>query len=486
MRKPRSLTIIFLVALGVPPIVGAGQVKSVSPAMAPYTFVTQDGRRVDAEIGRLKVPENRRSQQRKLIEIAIVRFKSTARNPGPPIFYLSGGPGASAIEEVRGKYYDRYMKLREAGDLIVVDQRGTGMSSPNLECPQKLNYPLDKPLQRDEMLRLYIEQSHQCANYWKTQGVDLSSYNTNENADDIDSVRAALGFKKISLFGASYGSHLALAIIRRHESVLHRVVVASIEGPDQTYKLPNQIQRNLEQIDALYASLPKQEKRVVDFLGVLQSLIRNLQERPITVATVDPNTNQSIKVVLGAFDLQYEVASRLPGRMANITLFSNMVRAMANGDFSALAKWSVEDRMASIGSAMSFVMDCSSGASPRRLSTIMQEEKNTIVGRLIDFPFPEVCVAWGNPDLGPAFRTPLRSSLPTLFLSGSLDGRTPISNAEAIKDGFPNSAHIIVEGAGHADTLMFNPEIQMLMVKFLKGFRVISRKIISPAIASNE
>lgn len=485
MKQSRFLAIILVILIRLSPIVCAEQVGAVSLVMNPYIFVTQDGRRVDAELGHLKVPENRRSQQRRVIEIAILRFKSTGRNPGPPIFYLSGGPGVSAIEQVRGKYFDRYMKLREAGDLIIVDQRGTGMSSPNLECPQKLNYPLDKPLQRDEMLRLYIEQSYQCRNYWKTQGVDLSSYNTNENADDIDSVRAAFGLKKISLFGASYGSHLALAIIRRHESVLNRVVVASIEGPDQTYKLPNQIQGNLEQVDAFYASFPKKEKRIVDFLGVLQSLIRNLQGRPLTVATVDPVTNQPIKVVLGPFDLQYEVANRLPGRIANITLFSSMVRAMANGDYSALAEWSVEDRTASIGSAMSFVMDCSSGASPSRLSTIMHEEKNTVVGRLTDFPFPEVCVAWGSPDLGPGFRSPLRSRLPTLFLSGSLDGRTPISNAEVIRSGFPNSAHIIVEGAGHADALLFNPETQISMLRFLKGLRVPSRKIIPTVIDSN-
>lgn len=465
---------IFFIALGITPTVCAGQVKSISLLMAPYTFVTQDGRRVEAELGRLKVPENRKSLQGRLIEIAVLRFRSTTRNPGPPIFYLSGGPGASAIEQVRGKYFDRYMKLREAGDLIVVDQRGTGMSTPNLECPQKLNYPLDKPLQRDEMLRLYIENSYQCANYWKAQGVDLSSYNTNENVDDIDSVRAAFGFKKISLFGASYGSHLALAIIRRHKGVLNRVVVAGVEGPDQTYKLPSQVQRNLEQIDALYASFPKKEKRIVNFLGVLQSLIHNLQERPLTVTTVDPDTNQSIKVVLGGFDLQYQVASRLPGRIANIALFSSTITAMANGDFSTLAKWTVEDRKAAIGSAMSFVMDCSSGASPSRWSTIMHEEKNTIVGRLIDFPFPEVCVAWGSSDLGAGFRGPLRSRIPTLFLSGSLDGRTPVSNAEIIREGFPNSAHMIVEGAGHADALLFNTETQISMLKFLKGSSVPS------------
>jgi len=86
MDHLRWVWIIFVLALGTAPTVWANQDKSVSLVMTPYTFVTQDGRRVEAELARLKVPENRRSQQRRSIELAVVPFESTATHPGPPIF----------------------------------------------------------------------------------------------------------------------------------------------------------------------------------------------------------------------------------------------------------------------------------------------------------------------------------------------------------------------------------------------------------------
>ena len=71
-----------------------------------------------------------------VIELAFVRFKSTATNPGPPIVYLAGGPAY-------GSRFPLFMALREIGDVIAFDQRGTGYSKPNLGCGDQLAMPLD-------------------------------------------------------------------------------------------------------------------------------------------------------------------------------------------------------------------------------------------------------------------------------------------------------------------------------------------------------
>jgi pimeloyl-ACP methyl ester carboxylesterase len=52
---------------------------------------------------------------------------------------------------------------------------------------------------------------------------------------------------------------------------------------------------------------------------------------------------------------------------------------------------------------------------------------------VIDFPFPDVCDVWGNPDLGEAFRKNIKSNVPALFISGTFDVRTPPSNAEEVR-----------------------------------------------------
>ncbi len=120
----------------------------------PYVFETSDKQTVDAEMGRLYVPEERGNLRSKLIELAFVRFKSTSRIPEPPVVYLAGGPGGSGIILAKGPRFPVFMAMREVGDVIALDQRGTGLSKPNLSCRETLDYPLDKPGDRQEMLRL--------------------------------------------------------------------------------------------------------------------------------------------------------------------------------------------------------------------------------------------------------------------------------------------------------------------------------------------
>ena len=98
-----------------------------------------------------------------------------------------------------------------------------------------------------------------------------------------------------------------------------------------------------------------------------------------------------------------------------------------------------------------------------------------------NIPFPEVCEHWNAPDLGDEFRSPLRSDVPVLFISGSLDARTPLSNAEEYRKGFANSAHIIIDGAVHSDPLFLSsPKIQEGMLEFLRGQAVTTTKITLP------
>jgi len=481
-----ALTVSALVSFLVPCIaaqpLGADRHKSGHVELEPYLFEAQNGQKVEAELGHLFVPENRGNPQGKLIELAFVRFKSTAKNPGTPTFYLVGGPGGSAISQARGVGFPLYMALREAGDFILLDQRGTGMSKPNLTCREKLNYPLDKPLEREGFLRLYLEESRACAQYWRSQGVDLSAYNTNENADDVEALRKALNIPKLNIFGTSYGTHLSLAMIRRHSENLNRAVIAGIEGPDHTYKLPSNVQRNLEQVAQIYKADPNVGKVIPDFLGLMKTLLDRLERQPVTVELTDPVTKQKVKVTVGKFDLQFLIANLLPGRIAAMKRFPSVVQAMSKGDFSFLAQVSLSARRDSIGSAMSFVMDCASGVSRKRWTQIKREETTRIVGSLIDFPFPEICESWGNPNLGSTFRSPVKSKLPVLFISGTLDGRTPVSNADEIRRGFPNSIHLIVEQAGHVDASMFKPETISVMLEFLNGLSVSTTRVTSPAL----
>ncbi len=73
--------------------------------MNPYIFENSKKEKIDAEFGKLTVPENRTNPNSRLIELTFVRFKSTSPNPGSPIIYLAGGPGGSGISAARGNRF---------------------------------------------------------------------------------------------------------------------------------------------------------------------------------------------------------------------------------------------------------------------------------------------------------------------------------------------------------------------------------------------
>src|SRR5215213_2467701 len=246
------------------------QPRSNTLKIKPYTFETNKKEKVDAEFGTLFVTENRSDRESNLIELAFVRFKSTAKNPGPPIVYLAGGPGGSGIGAARGSRFPLFMALREIADVIAFDQRGTGFSKPNLTCLNRNALPLDVAPAREAAIKELRENASECAFYWRNvQRVDLTGYNTNESADDLEDLRKALGANQISLWTISYGTHLAFAAMSRHPNSIHRAILAGTEGPDHTYKLPSNIQKHLEDLAAVIKTDPHIGNEIPDFLGLM-------------------------------------------------------------------------------------------------------------------------------------------------------------------------------------------------------------------------
>ena len=111
---------------------------------------------------------------------------------------------------------------------------------------------------------------------------------------------------------------------------------------------------------------------------------------------------------------------------------------------------------------------------------IEREAETSPFGLARVIPPPEVSAVLGTPDLGDAFRAPVRSQVRALFVSGTLDGNTPPEQAEAVRAGFPNSAHVIVENGGHEDLLPLD-EVRALVVRFLRGEKLPDARLTKPA-----
>ena len=185
---------------------------------------------------------------------------------------------------------------------------------------------------------------------------------------------------------------------------------------------------------------------------------------------IPDDSGEERKVVVGGYEAR--LASRLfLGDLDNIRNLPAIWAAMDAGDFSLLGRVAVQLREVRLGSAMTYCMDCASAASPSRLERIRREGTlpHSLIGSALNAPFPGICAAWPVADLGEQFRGPLVSDVPTLFVSGALDGHTPPSNVAEILPGFSRGVHLVVENASHQYLDLAHPKLPSVMADFYRG-----------------
>jgi pimeloyl-ACP methyl ester carboxylesterase len=180
-------------------------------------------------------------------------------------------------------------------------------------------------------------------------------------------------------------------------------------------------------------------------------VLQQLERRPARVTLNDPVTRQPTEVTIGKFGFQYILLRDL-GDTNDWPVLPGLIVRTAQGDFGLLTQFAAK-RWSSNVSAMSVAMDCASGGSPERVAQQAREAKTSPFGNAMNFYTGVVCTDIGAADLGAAYRSRFWSTVPTMFISGTLDSQTPPHQAEEVRWGFPRSTHIVVENAGHESTL---------------------------------
>ncbi len=448
-----------------------------------HTFENNEGEEVASELGTFSVPENRAKPDGKEIELTFVRFKSTNPNPGSPIVYLAGGPGGSGILTAKGPRFKLFMALREVADVIAFDQRGTGLSNHIPTCESNTVFPMDKAGSPEYYAGEMKETMKSCMDFWKSEGVDISAYNTRESANDLEDLRKVLNASKISLWGISYGSHLGFEFIKNHEPSVDKVVLVGLEGPDQSIKLPSltdgflkNLSTKLEEDEAASAQYP-------DLVEMMSTVMERFDGKPMMVKAQDPRSGAAFEVTLSKFDVQLVTSFLYVKNPSDSKNLPRAFKKMYDGDFTEMALMVAGLRQqAGRVRAMPFAMDAMSGISEKRWKRVQREARKAILGRSTNFPFPDLAQGLGLPDLGDEFRTNPESKVEALFFSGTLDGRTFIPSAKELVKGFKNGTHIIIDGAGH-DMFMSTPEVEARMLKFFKGEPFSKEKITIPVPA---
>jgi pimeloyl-ACP methyl ester carboxylesterase len=436
----------------------------MADAWEPWILRSYDGREIHAEMAMLPVRENRSQPNSRLIRVAMIRLRSHgAATTAPPIVFLSGGPGIPATALARVPvYFDLFTKLQAVGDVLLIDQRGSGMSLPNLTCPPG-NVPASFLSSDDAFRDALLASVTACTRFWKAGGLDLHGYSTAEIAADVEAARKAAGARTMKLLAFSYGSEVAIEIARRRPRTVDRIVFASTRAPDTLLKLASAWDRQLATIGELSGlPLPTIVKRVV----------MKLDATPIIAKTANESFTVSGIGVLSILRSDLPDGRALP----NVPAF---VRALDAGDYDPLTPrvQQLHNSLTSLN-LMTLAVDCSSGWSPRRRAAADEEARAAIL-RNVNLQWDEsICAAiLGRPGI-PA---PIpRRDIPALFITGTLDVNAPVAQTEHLRKSFPRSIHVIVENGAH-ETLPA-ALVQERVLRFLRGQSIDAKTVTLPTL----
>jgi pimeloyl-ACP methyl ester carboxylesterase len=478
--RPFPALPLLLAVLTTAPTVAAAEPAPTTPRQGeqPIEFTAAAGDTVQALRGELTVPSNWDRPDGARLQLAYVRFPGTGAAPGSPIVYLAGGPGGSGIDTARGPRFPLFMAMREFGDVIAFDQRGTGASSRQPTCTSAQRVDEATAYSDDEFTELHRAAARDCLRQWQAAGLDLRDWTTAQSVRDLDALRRHLGAAKLSLWGISYGSHLALAAIAAMDDRLDRVVLASVEGLDQTVKRPAQTDAYFARLQAAIATRPALAAQIPDSVGQFRRVLARLEQEPVPLR-ITPPQGEPYDYLLERRDLQ-QLASAMIADPPTALQLLGLVAALDAGDTAPMA-W-VIGQYHRYGEAISFnpmpfAMDLASGITRAELRRYEREVGDALLGGYLNFPMPQLDRLVPGLDLSDGFRRGPRSALPVLVLSGTLDGRTyPDSQRDAVR-GLANAELTLVVNAGH-NLFMASPAVTQRIQAFMRGEPSAVRRIV--------
>src|SRR5687768_9282150 len=254
------------------------------------------------ECGYLLVPENRLNPATRYIRlhVAIFRNRSGAAVPDP-VIHLAGGPGSSSLEVagyMLGQGLDAILDQR---DFILFDQRGTGYSQPRLDCPERnavTSVLLETGLTAPGAHDLVVEAFRRCRERLIAESNDLSAYNSAASAADLNDLRLALGYEQLNLYAVSYGTRLALTLMRDYPQAVRSAVLDSaypLEVNLYTALAPN-AERAFNVFFNRCASNPDCDAAYSDLRAVFYQLTDQLNAAPVPVSVNAAGAERTVRL----------------------------------------------------------------------------------------------------------------------------------------------------------------------------------------------
>ncbi|MEM9615363.1 MAG: alpha/beta fold hydrolase [Actinomycetota bacterium] len=398
------------------------------------------------------------------IEIAVAVFSSPVANPAAdPVVYLEGGPGGHALETARFVNGDLIQPLLERGDLILLDQRGAGLSEPDMSCDEvtALQRELeDSPGQsNDEVTELFHESLRDCRARLEAEGIDLDAFHTVNNAHDIEAVRIALGYEQWNLLGISYGTKLALEVMRQHPDGVRTAIIDSV-FPQAVDSVRDNPQTFLNSFDAVVAACAAEPACAAegDLGQRLIDVVQTFEADPVQVEVQDFLSGTSDDVFVEG-DTIVGILTQALYSPYWFTDLPELVAELEDGDTDAVASYLSQQRTNEpfFTDGMFYAIECNEEivfADPAEVAAAMPADPFGL-DETFDFASNNGSSAFGTCEAFGAGTPPAGSNdavvsdIPTLVMAGEFDPVTPVSWAEEAAETLENSFLVVAPFDSH-------------------------------------
>ncbi len=409
--------------------------------------------------GWLTTPEDAELPNGEKVRLHFAVIRSESENPAPdPVVYLHGGPGSGVLPWLANAAEFVIEPFITDRDVIVVDQRGAGLSQPIPVC-WDVSWSLnDSPFVEpgEDPVAVTEEQLGECREWLTDQGVDLGQYNSVASARDIENLRLALGYGPWNVYGVSYGTRLAQTLMREYPQGIRSVILDSTypTDVDVSVSLPSSVRRMLDTVLEACATDTTCSTDHPDLEADLDALLAQAATRPIEVPFNNTVIGTSGHQEVGPADLltlMHGIAYTPQG----ISALPALIAETRAGDYSRLRRY-LYDRgsYAGIIPVTFLAVQCHEEiafSSPELLDASRTGDHR--YDQVDEFVLgygaaaPRLCEALDTGQADGVENEPVVSDLPSLVLAGMFDPITPPDWGHRVAD---NLTHATVIESGQA------------------------------------
>ncbi|MDQ6906033.1 MAG: alpha/beta hydrolase [Chloroflexota bacterium] len=466
-----SVTLLFslvlsLLGVGTQGFVATAADSGAAPRFEPSACVWKlpDGQIEGQTVkcGFAVVPEQRRNPTGPTIKLPVAVFKSASANPAPdPLVYIEGGPGGAVSDTLTYLLSGDLPVLTANRDLIVYDQRGVGFAQPNLGCPEVTASDLadaQAQLSPDDKASHDIAAIAVCRDRLTKQGINLGAYTSAEGAADLNDIRAVLGYAKLDLLGVSYGTRVALTMMRDFPDAVRGAVLDS-SVPLQVNLVEDDganFDRSFRLFFAACAADVTCNAKNPTLQADYVATVAQLNAQPITTPVKDNKSGVTVPVVVDGYSFTSVVAQMFYDKTAT-SLIPRLIAQVQRGDTMILnlliEALGITGPDINVGTYYSIL--CSeevpfnsreratalAGTLPPELQAIFLANARQ---------YFDVCAQWPVSPVNPVETQPVASNVPALVLSSDNDPATPPDYGKQVAGTLAKGYLVTFPGIGHS------------------------------------